>query len=207
MTRFPRISAVLLIPGILAAPAIVRGDTISITSGAAMSRTDPLFGGLSVVDVAISSPDHGFSLTAAGDAFGGQYDLYNFCFEAPACMPGHVVSLGALWSGSDFSGTATADGVTFPLSMADIHTGDALARFEGKWTVPEFTGTTTTSVIAPFRFTGFVDYPYNAAEPDSPPAGRPHARCKQPSRPRDRRRALRRPCLPRRSTSASSAGR
>ncbi|HET7160767.1 MAG TPA: hypothetical protein VFI62_17340, partial [Burkholderiales bacterium] len=66
MTRFPRISAVLLIPSILGAPAIVRGDTISITSGAAMSRTDPLFGGLSVVDVAISSPDHGFSLTAAG---------------------------------------------------------------------------------------------------------------------------------------------
>jgi hypothetical protein len=173
MTRFPRISAVLLIPGILAAPAVVRGDTVTLT-GAAMSRPNEL----GIVDVAISSPDHRFSLTASGSYIGGQYDLYNLCVFAE-CKPGRVLSLGALWSGSDFSGTATADGLTFPLaSGGDEHTGDALAHFQGTWTVPPFTGTTTTSVIAPFTFTGFVDYPLGPrpGDPDAPPGPFPRRR-------------------------------
>jgi len=135
-----------------------------------MSRTDPLFGGLSVVDVAISSPDHGFSLTAAGDAFGGQYDLINLCRFSAECQPGRVLSLGALWSGSDFAGTATADGLTFHLDVGGTeHSGDALARFQGTWMVPAFTGATTTTAIAPFTFTGFVDYPYNGTPGPSNP--------------------------------------
>jgi len=157
MTRFPRISAALLIPGILAAPAIVRGDTITISSGAAMPSANEL----GILVVAISSLQHGFSLTASGDYVGGQYDLYSRCFSSAECHPGRVMSLGALWSGSDFSGTATSDGLTFPLnSGGDEDSGDALARFQGTFTVPAFTGSTTTSVIAPFTFSGFVDYPY-----------------------------------------------
>jgi hypothetical protein len=158
MTRFPRISAVLLIPGILAAPAIVRGDTITITSGAAMSRTNQLY----IVDVAISSPDHGFSLTAAGDAFSDEYWLYDSCHNNPGCMPGKVLSLFAWFCCSDFHGTATADGMTFRLGSGDSGAG---VIFEGSWTVPAFTGATTTTVIAPFTFTGWVDYPYDPPNP------------------------------------------
>jgi hypothetical protein len=159
MARILKTSGPLLIIGILGVPAIAGADTIQIMSGAAVSRS----GQLSVVDVAIASPDHGFSLAASGSAFGGEYDLYNLCRLSPACMPGNVVSLDAAWSGSDFAGTARADGLTFPLNSGGTETsGDAAVFFMGSWTVPAYTGTTTTTAIAPFTFTGFVDYPYDA---------------------------------------------
>ena len=127
MTRLPRIPGSVLLVGILAAPTVARADTIRITSGAAVSRSDQL----GVVDVTMASPDHGFSLAAAGDAGGGTYDLYNSCFLSPACVPGHVVSMFASWIGSDFAGTATADGLAFPLGTGGDGIGSAEADF--KW--------------------------------------------------------------------------
>src|SRR5690348_15140866 len=135
MARILKISGPLLIIGILGVPALAGADTIQIMSGAAVARS----GQLSVVDITIASPDHGFSLAASGSAIGGEYDLYNLCRLSPACMPGKVLPLNALWSGSDFSGTATADGLTFPINVGGTaHDGDALVFFMGSWTVPAF---------------------------------------------------------------------
>ena len=155
MTRFPRVPGALLIVVALGISTSAHADVIRITSGTAISRDD-LFG----VDVMVASPDHGFSLSASGDFAGGRYDLYAQCFLGPECMPGRVLSLAAGWSGTDFVGTATADGLTFPLCCGDENTGAAGALFDGTWTVPAFTGNTATSVAAPFRFTGFLLYPY-----------------------------------------------
>jgi hypothetical protein len=161
MTHFPRISAVLLISSIVAAPAIVCADTIQITSGAATSRNE-LTGNpndLDVVDVTMASPEHGFSLAAAGTASGGLYDLYWKCEQNPACVPGRVASILANWSDSDFMGTATADGATFTVGSEPLG-GEAVVEFDGTFTPPPFIGATTTSVIAPFTFTGVVVYPH-----------------------------------------------
>ena len=62
MTRLPRISGSVLLLSILVAPTVARADTIRITSGAAVSRSDQL----GVVDVTMASPEHGFSLAAGG---------------------------------------------------------------------------------------------------------------------------------------------
>ena len=170
MTQFPRLSALLLISGILAVPAVVRGDTIHITSGAAVSRNEltgvpsDVFG----VDVTIASADHGFSLAASGDFSGGRYDLYGECLFGSGCEPGHVHSLAMGWIGSDFPGTATADGLTFSVALASEGTGSVDAEFSGSWTAPAFTGDTTASVTAPFTFTGVVDYPGPPSDPNEP---------------------------------------
>ena len=153
----------MLLVGILAAPTVARADTIRITSGAAVSRSDQL----GVVDVTMASPDHGFSLAAAGDAGGGTYDLYNSCFLSPACVPGHVVSMFASWIGSDFAGTATADGLAFPLGTGGDGIGSAEADFNGTFTPPPFTGATTISVVAPFTLS-VVDYPGPPTDPNEP---------------------------------------
>jgi hypothetical protein len=145
----------LLIPCILAAPTTVRGDTIRITSGA----LSPTSFDLAVVDIALASADHGFSLSARGVAFDGLYQLYEECFQGPLCVPGQIVGLDAGWSGSDLPGTATADGLTFEVGSATAVIGSVDAEFSGTWTPPPFTGVTTTSVTAPFTFTGVVDYP------------------------------------------------
>ena len=74
-----RISAVLLIPSILAAPAIVRRDTITITASAAMSA-QPVW---PIVDVS-RSPRRttGSSLTAVATPSAEYTTLYNlWCFQ------------------------------------------------------------------------------------------------------------------------------
>jgi hypothetical protein len=160
MTQFPRISAVLLISSILAAPAIVCADTIHITSGAATSRNE-LTGNpndLDVVDVTMASPEHGFSLAAVGTSTGGRYDVLSSCNQDLVCVPGRVVSIFASWGDSDFPGTATADGAAFTVGTG--FSGSAEVEFDGTFQAPPFIGTTTTSVVAPFSFTGAINYPH-----------------------------------------------
>jgi hypothetical protein len=164
MTQFARVSALLLIFSILAAPAIVCGDTIHITSGSAVSRSDEL----AVVDVTMASPDHGFSLAAGGTVTGGRYDLYEECVIGSGCERETVHSLAMGWIGSDFPGTATADGLTFDLATLSQASGSALADFEGTWITPPFTGRTSASVTAPFTFSGVVNYPAPPSDPSQP---------------------------------------
>jgi hypothetical protein len=155
MLRFPRMSRPLLIIGILAVPGRATADVIHIMSGALASRSS----NIAVVDATMASPEHGFSLRATGNFNGGVYDLYGFCVLGSACAPGQVLSLEASWLGSDFPGTATADGITVVLATASEFTAEALVDFKGTWTTPPFTGATTTSVVAPFAFSGLIDYP------------------------------------------------
>lgn len=150
MTRVPRLSLPLLFIGILCAAPPARADVIHITSGA-------LVGDLFAAHVTLSSPDHGFSLSASGDRSSGTYALSDCNFNE--CLPGDTLSLRAAWNGVDFGGVATIDGSTFPLGNIDNSTGAASVVFDGMWTAPPFTGVTTASVVAPFTFSGEIAYP------------------------------------------------
>jgi len=170
MTRLPRISGPALLVGILALPTVARADTIRITSGAAISRNERtgVPEDVGIVEVTIASADHGFSLAAGGDVNGGGYDLFTECVQGSGCEPETVHSLAMSWIGSDFTGTATADGLTFHLGLLSEAAGSALVDFEGTWMTPPFTGRTTASVTAPFTFTGLVAYPAPPSDPNQP---------------------------------------
>jgi hypothetical protein len=146
----PRIAVVLLTFGIVYAPAWAAADPIHINAGA-------LVGDSFAARMIASSPDQGFSVDAFGDAAGGIYEPVQLCNFSEACAPGAIVGLEAMWSGGDFTGGATVDGITYDLGGFD--SASVLADFTGTWTAPPFSGGTTATARAPFAFSGLFFYP------------------------------------------------
>jgi hypothetical protein len=164
MSRGARLSIALLVVGIAGVAAPARADVIQVSSG---SLAGDAFGAF----LSIQSVDRGLALSAAGDRAGGIYALSDCNFSR--CQPGDALSLAAGWNGSDFVGTATIDGRTFPLGMATATEGDASAQFAGTWTAPAFTGTgaMTATIAAPFTFSGGLTYPDSFMRPRESFAG------------------------------------
>lgn len=155
----PRIAAALLTFGIVCAPTAVSADPIHINAGALVADD---FGARLIA----SSPDHGFSIDAFGDAAGGIYEPVQRCNLAEECAPGAIVGLEAMWSGGDFPGGATVDGTSYGLGGFTL--ASALADFTGTWIAPPFTGDTTARVQAPFTFSGTFFFPDNPGSPRTP---------------------------------------
>jgi len=111
----------------------------------------------------------GFRLIGAGDFTGGIFAPYNQCFVQSECGPGQDISLFASWSGSDFTGSVTVDGTTYPLGFHSEENFGGAVQFMGSATAPSFDGRVLREISAPFSFAGSLLPP---ATPDPrPPIG------------------------------------
>ncbi len=151
----PRIVVAILTLGIVCAAGAVHADPIRLTQGA-------LVGDNIRARLDAASSDGQFVIHGLGDSVGGIYTPVQQCNFTPDCVPGTVVGLDAMWSGSDFFGEVIANGVSYPLSMSSTN---ALVSFTGSWTAPAFAGRSTTTVSAPFQFEGSVLYPPGSGVP------------------------------------------
>ncbi|HET7618756.1 MAG TPA: PEP-CTERM sorting domain-containing protein [Vicinamibacterales bacterium] len=125
-------------------------DVIHITSGTVTAMK------LDSADFDISSPQHGFTLIGHGDI--GRSDPF-ICFP---CEPGSSQSLASQWSDLDLLGTVTVDGQSYMIGFGNA---GASTSFTGSWTAPEYNGSPTASVAAPFQFTGLFWFPMGDPRP------------------------------------------
>jgi hypothetical protein len=137
---------------LLLASTTVAADPIFITSGALVASRD------TAADV-FAIGTGGFQLVGDGDFSGGRFEPYTQCFSPPECAPGSPLSLYASWSGTDFIGTVTFDGATYPMGSLSETTASAAVEFLGSVIAPAFDGRTVRVVSAPFTFTGVVTPP------------------------------------------------
>jgi hypothetical protein len=92
--------------------------------------------------------DRGFTFQAKVVVIRGNFQPCN------PCMPGSVVSLGAVWSGDDLTGVATLDGITYPdVGAGGVSVNAMTVSFSGSAVLPAL-GTSSTIVSAPFLLTG-----------------------------------------------------
>jgi hypothetical protein len=92
--------------------------------------------------------DRGFTFQAEVVVSRGNFQPCN------PCMPGSVVSLGALWSGDDLTGVATLDGITYPdVGAGGVSVNAMTVSFSGSAVLPAL-GTVSTIVSAPFSLSG-----------------------------------------------------
>ncbi len=154
MNRLSILPCAALLVGMLALPASARAETITITTGTLVGEP---------AGARIHLEGSGLVLDGSGDATGGRWDL-GFCTGTPdACGPGSMASLLARWADSDFQGTATLDGRSFPVGMQTSTQGSALVEFSGSARLPLFTGIERITVTAPFAFNGSVLTPIDEA--------------------------------------------
>ncbi|CAN5669417.1 hypothetical protein BH24ACI4_BH24ACI4_20880 [soil metagenome] len=77
------------------------------------------------------------------------------------CLPGDVLSLNAMWSGSDVAGNLVLNGVTFEnVGSLSSQTAQVLEFWGSAGSVPALEGLTAT-LAAPFSFTGWFSLPVN----------------------------------------------
>lgn len=145
-----RSSILLLGVAVLSVPAIASADVIHITSGT-VTAVD-----LDSADFDIASAQHGFTLVGRGDI--GRNDPF-ICFP---CEPGSLQSLVSEWTGLDLLGTATVDGESYVLGLGNA---GGSTSFTGTWTAPDYDGSPTASVTAPFQFTGTFSFPIGDPRP------------------------------------------
>jgi len=124
----------------IAAP--LRAGDIQVTGGyldvSVAAGTGPL----------VLSGDRGFTFQAKVVVIRGNFQPCN------PCMPGSVVSLGAVWSGDDLTGVATLDGITYPdVGAGGVSVNAMTVSFSGSAVLPAL-GTSSTIVSAPFLLTG-----------------------------------------------------
>jgi hypothetical protein len=134
-------------------------DSIAITGGALVATLE----NAAHLDVRGSN---GFRLRGAGDFHGGRFEPWGQCFHASDCAPGRDISLFASWSGSDFTGSVTMGGTTYPLGIITEENFSAAVEFTGSVTAPAFDGRILREVSAPFAFSGTLIPP---ATPDQGP--------------------------------------
>ena len=109
MRRLSIFGCAALLFGMLLAPGVALADTIVITAG---TLTGEPAGAQTHLE------GRGLVLDGFGDVTGGRWDLGELCRGTPdTCGPGSTVSILARWADSDFQGTATLDGRTFPVGM------------------------------------------------------------------------------------------
>lgn len=105
------------------------------------------------------------SLVGEGFTFDGFVRLgISPVLECRPCLPGDVLSLNALWTGSDVAGDLVLNGVTFEnVGSLSSQTGQVLEFSGSAGTVPALEGLTAT-LSAPFSFTGWFSLPVNSIE-------------------------------------------
>ncbi|HET7618755.1 MAG TPA: PEP-CTERM sorting domain-containing protein [Vicinamibacterales bacterium] len=137
-----RSSILVLSIGILSVPAFASADVIHITSGYLV------FGVGTDSTLDISSPQRGFHMNAGLE--GGVNGPLE-CLGA-GCQPGTAQSLRISYGGNDLPGMVTVDGTSY--RIGGLLGPGASIDFTGSWVAPAFDGHSTTSVSAPFLFTG-----------------------------------------------------
>src|SRR5439155_17914751 len=69
-------------------------------------------------------------------------------------VPGTQVDLTASWSGSDLRGSVSLRGKDYVLGSENLDSEVGDVMFSGLLTLPDFTGSPTVDVSAPFTLTG-----------------------------------------------------
>ena len=98
-----------------------------------------------------------FRMIAAGDFTSGDIRPWSQCHGN--CFPGTPIDLFANWSGSDFGGTVTIDGSTFPLGISSSLNYATDVVFTGTALAPVFDGRTAREISAPFSFSARLEPP------------------------------------------------
>lgn len=138
--------AAAVIGAALASAAPLRADTIVVRGGTFEVRPPGPH------PVALTG-DRGFTLEALGST-SGRFDLLIGCWPI-GCRPGQTVSLEAVWSDRDLTGTATLDGATFRLGEFN----SAHLHFTGSLVMPA-AGAESAVATAPFLFDGLFFNPF-----------------------------------------------
>lgn len=99
------------------------------------------------------SGQSGFQMTADVDSAGGIFAPENQCSDVD-CVPGTQVNLNAHWTGSDLRGTASLRGQDYELGSESPSGAFGIVTFDGSLVLPDFNGTGTVDVRAPFTFSG-----------------------------------------------------
>jgi hypothetical protein len=94
-----------------------------------------------------------FRMQASVDTAGGIFIPENQC-EDLECVPGTEVDLSARWVGSDLRGSASLRGNDYVLGSEDLDSASGDVMFSGRLTLPDFSGSPTVDVSAPFTLTG-----------------------------------------------------
>jgi len=121
----------------------VTAEALEITAGTFMVESS-----VGPAQVHISGP--GLIFNATGGVFGG---------VAPGCpvgcLPGEIVPMNSLWSGTDLTGTAVVNGVVFP-DVGSLVPGapQASLGFTASALAPPFSGNVDVFPMARFTFTG-----------------------------------------------------
>jgi len=102
------------------------------------------------------------SLVGEGFTFDGFVRLGNSPVQTcRPCLPGDVLSLNAMWTGSDVAGDLVLNGVTFDVDGGLSSQSGQVLEFSGSaGTVPALEGLTAT-LTGPFSFTGWFSLPVN----------------------------------------------
>ena len=139
-------------------PSAVHADPIRV-SGTLVGNVDA---------ARIHLVGEGFTLQGSGTNSGGIYTPAQTCEGVlDLCTPGTPLSLAAEWSGSDFQGTATYNGVPYNVGMHLETQAGAFVRFTGSVLVPEYTGIDLVSVFGPIDFTGSFFLPFAPGVPQT----------------------------------------
>jgi hypothetical protein len=129
--------------------SLAYADPIVITSGALVASSDNV--------ARFDAHGKDFSMTAISDFTSGLLAPWSQCLNG--CAPGIPIDLFANWSGSDFGGTVTIDGTTFPLGIHTTANYFTDVFFTGSVLAPAFDGRTAREVSAPFSFAARLDAP------------------------------------------------
>jgi hypothetical protein len=140
----------------------IAGASVSALCLSSLAYADPIVinGGALVASLGSARLDargKDFRMTAAGDFPSGQFAPWSQCFTG--CAPGIPIDLFANWSGSDFGGSVTINGTTFPLGIRTEENYSTDVFFVGSVLAPAFDGRTARDVSAPFSFSARLDAP------------------------------------------------
>ena len=101
-------------------PAIAVAVLLTLWSASATADPITLTSGVLIAEQTVARLHldglNGFRLDAGGSAVGGIFPIWERC-ASHECKPGQTVPLTAAWSGTDFGGSATVDGITFNLGL------------------------------------------------------------------------------------------
>jgi hypothetical protein len=150
-----RISAIvssIILSGLLL-PTVHADGGLGVTSGVFT------FEDIGHLDV---SGQAGLHIVSSLSSAGGRFDPATQCSDLD-CVPGTVVSLGATWTSPDLGGDLSVRGKNYQLGVEGETGAVGSIEFDGSVTLPDFTGSDTIDVSAPFTFTGVLHYPDTAA--------------------------------------------
>jgi hypothetical protein len=146
-----RISAIvfgIILCGLLL-PAAQASDVTHVTSG--------VFTFESVGNIDLSGQS-GLHLTSTVSSAAGHFAPENQC-DALDCVPGTVMSLNAGWSSPDLGGQLSLRGKDYALGVEGEGGAGGSVEFDGRVTLPDFNGSDTIDVSAPFTLSGGLHYP------------------------------------------------